>query len=680
MRKNNLFILILGIFLLSRLIILLTCIDSIIFYEERHQGAIVKEIMEGPKLSLLEYPLCPYEGGSVLAAIVTVPLFSLFGQNMFALKLTPLLFSALTLAILFLFAQKYFNRRVAVITGLLFLFPIPIWISNTLCNLGSHGENILFTIIAVFLLYEIIFSHKNHSFYYFCLGFICGLGTYWTYTFLVTLITIFLIWCLHDKKIFFRKGFFVFWLGFLLWMIPWFYYNLASGFNGIEFIFSRFYKQNYYSLDTWLETIARFSRNLWFSGMFKLENINHYVHNLLGHIYLLIYWLSFLFIFKSYKYSLKKIILAKESFVFIFPALLIIIATLYKVDSKNSAEFINWRYFVGLFPIVFLTIAIAMDRIFLKSRVLKYGSLAFFSVFFITAIVNYSRCVSPRDFGSGFKKPGYAYKFLSYSFVLKYPHNFYKILDNITRVGVPQMYEVLTQIPMLELSDIRYPVDIREYIKLSLRLEDRYRPFFYKLLIRGLYFTSKLNLKELVGQVDNLAVYVDGVYRPYLYEGVGALLVERYPKDTTIHKEAAFYITQKYRPYYYRGLSDQFIYLDAKSNSEYGLWYKINLGWLPEGYKPLYLEGMGEALSKKGICDIVDRLFPDEDYAAPVYNFIDSLNPEDKIYVLEGIGKNFSYFIRPDNEREINQFINNLKTEADRRYVRKTLLNNLNSQ
>ncbi len=210
MKKYTILSIMLIIFLLTRLIILLTCFEESFTCEERHQGMIAKEIIEGMDLPLFEYQHSSYGGGTLIEGIATVPYFLILGKNLFALKLTPLLFSTATLIVFFLFAYKYFNKRTAIIMSLLFTFASPIWINNTLNSQGLHTENIFFTVTALFLFYEVIFNQKSSLIYYFCLGLVSGLGTYWAYTFLATLAAIFIIWLAHDAKMFLRRGFYLF--------------------------------------------------------------------------------------------------------------------------------------------------------------------------------------------------------------------------------------------------------------------------------------------------------------------------------------------------------------------------------------------------------------------------------------------------------------------------------------
>jgi len=678
MSKYKILFILVFILLLTRVVVLLFFIDKFFLYEELHHGMIAKEVMEGSDLSIFEYPLTNYEHGGSWSAILTIPFFALFGKNRFALLLTPVAFSAAILIILFLFAYKFFNRRVAIITALLYIFSSRIWFTFNLHNGVMHFDNIIFTVAAMYLFYEIIFNSKNNPGYYFFLGLVSGFGTYWVYTYLVTAAAILLLWFLRDKKMFLKKGFYIFLAGFLVGMLPWFYYNLGTHFESIKdvFYYGFLNDKNYLgfnSLKTWLDTIQRFLEVVCFSKMLSLTNYE----TIFGRVYLVIYWLSFFYILRCYKFSVPKIVSSRESFVLIFPILLLIINAFYGfyVDElSGSTCYSNWRYIVGLFPFVFLTVAIVLDKLFAKVNILKVISIVIFSVFIMSEAIIYSKKINFKDFGNGFNQLGYSYLYLIESFYSKYPDNLYKILDNTTKLSAPERYEVLAQALTINLSGKLYPVDFKEYLKLSLRLDERYRPIFYKILIKGLYYTSDLPLRDLVREVDILSKQVDDKYKPYLYQGIGALMVKRDSYDTAKYKDGAGLIDEKYIVYYYRGLSEP-VFMEGLV--DYLSRFKNCMGWLDKQYQPAYLEGVGEALAKIGVSYIIEIFSPDGVPDAKIfYDFFNNLESGYKRYVLEGAGKSLSYFYTVNTEKDINQFINNFK-EEDKKTIREAMANNL---
>ena len=672
MGKYKILVILVFILLLTRVGALFFFIDKLFMCEELHHGTIAKEIMEGPDLPLSEYPPTNYGHGGFCSGILTIPFFALFGQNRFALQSTPVAFSVAILIMLFLFAFKFFNRRVAIITGLLYIFSSRIWGIFNLHN-GLHFENVFFTVAAMYLFYEIIFNRKTNIIYYFSLGLISGLGTYWIYTFLMTVAAILLVWFLRDNKMFLSRAFYIFLAGFLVGMLPWFYYNLGTHFESIrDIILDGFLKEkNYLGYRTWLAGGWNLLRIIRFSNMLVLIKQDDFF----GKLYLITYWLSFLYILKLHKFSFAKIIYSKESFVLIFPVVLLIIVSFYGayVDEPiNSSYYLNWRYVVGLFPFIFLTVAIALDRLFLKVRILKPASIAVFSIFILTGAIVFSGEIDFKNFASGFNQPGYSYTFLIESFRSKYQRNLYKILDNITKLSAPEKYEVLSQ-SLISLSGDAEPVDFKEYLKLSLRLDERHKPIFYRMLIKGLYYNSQLPLKDLVRQVNILSGQVDDKYKPYLYEGIGAIVVMRDQYDTAKYKYCAGFIDGKYTAHYYRGLSEP-IFLEGLV--DYVGRFNNCMTWLDKQYQPFYLEGIGEGLSKIGFSYIIDRLTKDDEEVKIFYDFLKNLEPAYKIHVLEGMGRGLSYFYSPNTYIDIYRFTDNFQAE-DKKTILKAMSVNL---
>jgi hypothetical protein len=675
MSKYKTLFIIVFIFLLTRVAVLLFFIDKFFMHEELHHGMIAKEIMEGRGLSIFEYPLTNYGHGGVWSGILTIPFFALFGQNRFALQLTPVAFAAAILIILFLFAYKFFNRRVAVITGVLYIFSSRMWFEFNLHNGGLHFENIIFTVGAMYIFYEIMFNNKNRLAYYFFLGLISGFGTYWIYTFLITLSAIFLLWFLRDKKLFLKKGFYVFCLGFFIGMLPWVYYNLGIHFKNIGDIFlAGFFmeRNNCLTINTWIGIMRNILRIICFDRMlsFGMQDM------IFGKLCLIIYWLSFLYILRRYKFSFVKIIASKESFLLIFPLVLFVAVSFYGDSVKEavgSLYYVDWRYVVSFFPFIFLTVAIALDKLFLKFRFLKVASIGVLFVPIFGGVIMCLANVNFKDFGSGFNQPGYSYIFLFDSFCNKYGNNLYKILDNTTKLSAPAKYEVISQVFAINPLKKVPSVDFKEYLKLSLRLDEKYKPFFYRILIKGLFYNSDMPLEDIVSQVDILSRQVDERYKPYFYEGVGALAVTRgLCCDITKYKYGVSLINKKYIAYYYRGLSEPSYW----EFSKYLNGLKNCMTWIDKQYQPIYLEGIGEILAKMGVGYVIMKAYPEDPDAVEFYDFLKSLEPANKIYVLQGIGKGLSYFYTVNTKKAVDEFINNFQ-EEDKKIIARAMADSL---
>lgn len=259
------------------------------------------------------------------------------------------------------------------------------------------------------------------------------------------------------------------------------------------------------------------------------------------------------------------------------------------------------------------------------------------------------------DFGKGFREPGYSYQFMSESFNSKYPRNLYKILDDMTRLSEPERSEVLWQTLTIELSPGLVPMPLADYVKLSDRLEERQKPLFFKFLMKGLYYNSGLDPRSLVEEAAALGRRIDERFRPYLYEGVGCLMVHRHPrKDETLsYRDAGALVPEGYRRWYYRGLSEP-VYLEFMG--EYLDRYAACMAWMGEEYRPLYLEGVGDVLGKIGISYAMERLPPEEPERVLLDGFLCSLPPGEREQILKGMREGIANYHTANNDIDVRRF------------------------
>lgn len=95
--KNRLLFIFIFLFLALRLTTLLTAVEEVSWSEELFTGVLPREWMHNWKLPIWEYQASERHSGSLLVGALATPFFLLFGPNLFALKLVPLLFSLGTL-------------------------------------------------------------------------------------------------------------------------------------------------------------------------------------------------------------------------------------------------------------------------------------------------------------------------------------------------------------------------------------------------------------------------------------------------------------------------------------------------------------------------------------------------------------------------------------------------------
>ncbi len=426
-RSKSILIVLILFFLLLRLSLLLFCVDNLCLYgpEEKWRGTIARDLIHGLKMPFFEYRADNYSGGSLAVGIITVPFFILFGENIISLKLTGILFFGLTLICLYLFCDKFFNRRIAVVTSLLFILPPQIFTIHSLSVMGFHSESILFSIILIFLFYQIFYNQRISCPYFFLFGLVAGLGLWFTYIFSVTLLTCLLFWFSFDRKFVLRKYFYVFLFGFFIGFSPWLWFNFTHNFCGLEKIsqilpFKYCLKTHVASYISKFKLVIRdlFSKEPKVWDFILYLNIFYFSIFLISFSYLL--WMhkssisrfaTNILSFKNYKpFNLKE---AKYSFFLIY---VIIFGLIFFFSNCGG-----WgRYLIPLFPFIFLSISFFLDRIwYIKIKCLTISMIVIALLIFI-GVINQGKLFTTYDQpGKGFAYKGYSYWIFGSIFCLR---------------------------------------------------------------------------------------------------------------------------------------------------------------------------------------------------------------------------------------------------------------------
>jgi 4-amino-4-deoxy-L-arabinose transferase-like glycosyltransferase len=241
----------------SRLLVLTAGIDAVYFDEELSTGLIGVHLIDGLRLPFFDYQIAPHLGGTLLIGALSAPFFLLFGEHLFALKLVPLLLHVGAMVLWYRCCDRYFGRPAAILTALLFIVPPQLLTRFSLVAVGFHPESLLFTAAAAWLLFRITSRSDSPMWSYVALGFIWGLGTWFAYIFVPTILTSVLYWTLVDRRWMARHTTFAIVLGSVLGLMPWLIYNTTHQWSGLAWIGGSGLRE---SLDLWtrLEAAARF--------------------------------------------------------------------------------------------------------------------------------------------------------------------------------------------------------------------------------------------------------------------------------------------------------------------------------------------------------------------------------------------------------------------------------------
>ena len=225
------------LFIIVRLLILLTS-PYLLDYEESRMGLIANELISGPKLSILEYQSVfgPHEGILTAEGYLLVPLFLIFGKSGMTIKLLWLLMSLGTLIVLFLFLNKFFNKKLAILASIFFIFSPQLFTISSLTDGAERHVAVFFPILISLFFYRTFLNSKKNIKNYALLGVISGIALFLSLHPLVIIFTSMLFWYIFDKKFFLKKEFFIFVIFFLIGFSPSLYFNFTHDFAGFSLL------------------------------------------------------------------------------------------------------------------------------------------------------------------------------------------------------------------------------------------------------------------------------------------------------------------------------------------------------------------------------------------------------------------------------------------------------------
>jgi len=542
---------------------------------ELHKGVIAKELIEGKKWPLLDYQTENHQGGSIVIGLLTVPFFLVFGESIYTLKLVALLLSLSTFVCWCIFAYRYFGGNIAVLNAIFLIFPPPIFTIYSLVNKGEHYQSGLFTILALLIFYKILYQtdpnvsvskdfKKSPYFYFILLGLLSGLGLYFAYIFIVTIITILVIFFILDKRFFIKREFFAFFVSFFIGFIPWIAYGMQHKFINLYYENTSFW--SHFHINGFFARLF-LALTDWFKASFGFTNLGFLNAKLFSSFYLYLFFISFLYLvvcnranisnfFASIKLfrkssSIYNSSISKEIPILIYILIFFIVfsaSDFYLVVSEN-----RFKFFFPLFPFIAIALAIFFARLFnykgffAKKFVFVWKITLFLAL--IMCFMENTNLISPKDFA---KLPKY-YK--AYSYELLGSHT--------SRFGVSHRIEMINMLSSKEKKIFAFkglaeslPDDFLNrfdyYDNLFRYMVDKeYKPYLYR------HMMTRIDIKLDPLEIANFINKVDKDFRKYCYEGIGIVLGSR--KDFGLLKDFSERTDEKYASYLYRGFGAGFL-------------------------------------------------------------------------------------------------------------------------
>ncbi len=170
----------LGLLVLTRAALVLSCADVFFYGEELGKGTAAKALIDGLPVSWLQRNYGYHEGGGFVVTHLKALAFLCVGENVLAHKLVALLTTSLILIAGWRLALEHFGPIAATVFALLFVVcPGPQLTFSLLC-LGTHFEALLFIAIVLHLALRIGKADAPRARDLFCFGLAAGFGVYFS--------------------------------------------------------------------------------------------------------------------------------------------------------------------------------------------------------------------------------------------------------------------------------------------------------------------------------------------------------------------------------------------------------------------------------------------------------------------------------------------------------------------
>ena len=194
--------------------------------EEWLRGNIAHEVLQGQLLPLHSHQI-PCWGGMLWMGLLAVPGFLVFGETLFALRLSTLPFAFLLAACGFLLLDRVVSRRAAWIGGLLLAFTPPGWTFTSITAQGTHLELATLSVLLLWLWAEDRARNGGHKGWSFASG--LALGAHASFGWGLAMVLVPLWDWLRDRRFFLRACMLPRAAGLLLGLLPLASYQLEYG-------------------------------------------------------------------------------------------------------------------------------------------------------------------------------------------------------------------------------------------------------------------------------------------------------------------------------------------------------------------------------------------------------------------------------------------------------------------
>jgi hypothetical protein len=381
-----------------------------LFYgiEELYRGSIAREVARGLSCPFYSLRADDYSGGSLVVGWLASWTFRLLGPTVLSLKLVPLTFFCGTLVLWQATLRRMVGARAALLVACLFVFSPPTFTVFSLTAMGFHSESTLFSAVAVYLFFDMLygrgFSWQRGALF----GLVCGFGLWFTYIFGITLLAMGFYVLVQRQGVFSIRRFSSVAVGFVVGFSPWFWAYFSGMANGL-WILKRF------SLHHLLEgfTLPREFFGYYFLRAFYPEvwSRSDAIRRLANRGFvLLLVLLGFALAWRAWNERPGRSSPRLQSwglvqFSFLYIVLLGLAMQWFEINSES--------YRIPFFPFLFALIAMGLDHL-AESRVRWHSVLcaAILSGWVGLSLVSNGYRLSTQFAGAAFTAKGYSYRCL----------------------------------------------------------------------------------------------------------------------------------------------------------------------------------------------------------------------------------------------------------------------------
>lgn len=641
MKNISPLLLFLLVFIALRMLVLLTESPQYGFgLAEFFRATAAHDLMSNRKFSLFDYTYRHNEGGSLVVALILVPIFKIFGTSAFSLHLVGLFFSICSFIIGFYLIKKYLGTKEANIFGIIFTLAPQAYLVLSYTAWGSHMESILFTFLIIYCLGKIfltenIYPIKEYS-YSSLLGLICGFSIWFGYINIIGLITCIMCILIFEKYFFLRKSFLFFLILFSIGLSPLIIYNINYAHGKIGMIlykplYAHFFNINF--KDFFSKTFSLFIYDFPLSLFFKDGLIvpRKYLAYFSYIFYIIIF--SF-FIVIRIKSGFSNLFMCNKSrklinvFILVYLTIFFGIYLLsdFRVEPSNICK--GYRYILAVSPLFFILLSQAYGFLSNKNYIWKgfIYVLILLNLIGISGLLNFknflkSTTVSPISYWSfgisiANKFGDNLEKCISYSQKLDSKSRNYffyglgeemaqRCLTNPETLNndfekIPEQYRMTFYMSFGESVSNKLSYDIRKIMTFLNKLDKKYIRYAYIGLGGSMASNGLTNFKDFSKQINDK-------YICSFYEGVGGAILYSLQSDL---KKCSSILTNSneidniYRGCCFSGLSliilldermpDWKCYLEAlRASSED----------IPDRYRTDFLKGINEK------CGLLKKIF-----------------------------------------------------------------------